>query len=140
MGIKEKVQEDRMAAMRSRDGERKGLLDYILGEIQKAEKDPHAKGDHGTAVIQAYVKAQRENIKEFTDSRPEEAARLQKEVDLLMEYMPKQMTEEEIRSAISELMASGVAGRGPIMAALKQKYGAALDGKRASEIAAEMGA
>lgn len=129
MSIKERIQKDRIAALKSGDRELKGLLDYILGELQKAEKDPSAKGDRDTAVIQAYIKSQRDNIKEYSVSKPEEAQRLQKEIDTLMTYLPTQLTDDEIRAEIKTLIEQGTTSRGLIMAALKQKHGAALDGR-----------
>lgn len=138
MSIKDQIQKDRIAALKAGEKERKGLLDYILGEIQKAEKDPNPKGDPGTAVIQAYVKSQREMATEFAESRPEETVRIKRELDILMAYMPRVLTDDEVRAEIQELTSQGVSGKGPIMAALKAKHGAALDGKRAAELAGEV--
>lgn len=138
MSIKEQIQKDRISALKAGEKERKALLDYILGEIQKAEKDPHAKGDPAIAMIQAYLKSQREMAKEFAESRPEETARIQREVEILSQYMPRQLSDDEVRQEIRILVDQGVTGKGPIMAALKQKHGAALDGKRAAELAGEM--
>ena len=140
MSIKETIQQDRIAALKAGNRELKGLLDYILGEIQKAEKAPNAKGDHETAVITAYIKSQRDNITEYTTSKPEEAERLQREIDTLLKYLPKQLTDDEIRAEIKALIEQGTTSRGMIMAALKQKHGAAIDGRRASELAAELAA
>lgn len=138
MSIKEQIQKDRIGALKSGDRELKGLLDYILGEIQKSEKDPSAKGDKEAAVITAYIKSQRDMMKEYASTKPEEAARIEREINSLMAYLPKQLTDDEIRSEITALMEQGTTARGLIMAALKQKHGAALDGRRANEIAAEM--
>jgi len=138
MSIKEQIQKDRIAALKSGDRDLKGLLDYILGEIQKSEKDPNAKADNATAVIQAYIKSQRDMVTEFKESRPEEATRIHKEIDILMNYMPRQLSEEEMRAEISELIAAGTTNKGQIMAAMKQKHGAAIDGRKAAEIAGEL--
>lgn len=139
MDIKAQIQKDRIEAMRSRDADKKGVLDYILGEIQKKEKDPSAKGDVAVASIAAYMKSLREFIEQHGASRPEEAAKYQKEIELLSVYLPKQLSDEEIRSAVSEIQTAGENRKGMIMKALKEKHGAALDGRRATALLDEMG-
>ena len=55
-----------------------------------------------------------------------------------MVYLPRQLSDDEIRAEIRDLIAAGTTAKGMIMAALKQKHGAALDGRRASELAGEL--
>jgi uncharacterized protein YqeY len=139
MDIKAQIQKDRIEAMKARDADRKGVLDYILGEIQKKEKDPSAKGDVGVASIVAYVKSLREFIDQHGSGRPDEAAKYQKEIEILSAYLPKQLSDDEIRAAVSQLQAGGESRKGMIMKALKEKHGAALDGRRATALLDEMG-
>ncbi len=136
--IIERIAADRMVAMKARNAERKETLDYILGELQKAEKAPSAKGDTATPVIKAYVKSLKDFIIQHGEVRPVEAAKYQKEIDILLDYLPRQLTDEEVRAEVSIIMASGVATKGLVMAELKKRHGAALDGRRAAEIAGEM--
>lgn len=140
MSVREQVQKDRMEAMRAGDSDRKAVLDYILGELQKAEKDPSAaaKGDRGVAIIQAYVKSLKDFIKQHGKARPAEAVRYQNEINILMEYLPRQLSDDEIRAEVRSLLDAGVTAKGLIMGELKKKHGAALDGRRAAEIAGEM--
>lgn len=139
MDIKAEIQKDRIAAMKAGDSERKGVLDYILGEIQKKEKDPNPKADIGTSVITAYLKSLREFIEQYGTARPDEAARYQREIEILSNYLPKQLSDEEIRAEAAAIQASGETRRGMIMKALKEKHGAALDGRRANQLLEEMG-
>ncbi len=136
--IIDRIAADRIAAMKARDAERKQTLDYILGELQKAEKAPSAKGDTATPVLKAYVKSLKDFIAQHGEQRPVEAARYQKEIDILMDYLPRQLSDEEVRTEISAIMAAGVATKGLVMAELKKRHGAALDGRRAADIAGEM--
>lgn len=140
MSVKEQVQKDRIAAMKSGDSDRKAVLDYILGELQKAEKDPSAaaKGDRSIAIIQAYVKSLKDFIQQHGVARPEEATRYQNEINILMDYLPRQLSDDEIRAEIKGLLEAGVTAKGLIMGELKKKHGAALDGRRAAELAGEM--
>lgn len=139
MDIKAQIQKDRIDAMRSREADKKAVLDYILGEIQKKEKDPSAKGDVAVASIAAYLKSLREFIDQHGASRPDEATKYQREIGILSAYLPKQLTDDEIRTAVSEIQATGESRKGMIMKALKEKHGAALDGRRATALLDEMG-
>lgn len=136
--IIERIAADRIAAMKARDAERKEALDYIMGELQKAEKAPSAKGDTATPVIKAYVKSLKDFIAQHGEARPVEAAKYQKEIDTLMDYLPRQLTDEEVRAEVKAIIAAGVTTKGLVMAELKKRHGAALDGRRAAEIAGEM--
>lgn len=136
--IKEQIQKDRIAAMKARDSARKDVLDYILGELQKSEKDPSAKGDKATAVIKAYVKSLKDFIDQHGTARPQEAQKYQGEIDILMAYLPRQLSDDEVRAEVKAIMEAGVTAKGLIMAELKKRHGAALDGRKAAEIAGEM--
>lgn len=139
MDIKSQIQKDRIEALRNKQPERKATLDYILGEIQKKEKDLSSKGDIAVAVISAYLKSLREFIETHGEARPEEARKYQAEIDFLEPYLPKQLSDEEIRAEVQQLLDDGVEPRkGMIMKALKEKHGAALDGRRATAILDEM--
>lgn len=139
MDIKAQIQKDRIEALKAGQPERKATLDYILGEIQKKEKDPSAKGDFAAAVISAYIKSLREFIEQHSASHPAQAEKFRAEISLLEAYLPKQLTEDELRAEIGAMAAAGEARKGTIMKALKEKHGAAADGKRAAAILDEMG-
>lgn len=139
MTVKERIQQDRIAALRAGEGTRKATLDYILGEIQKKEKDPAAKGDLGTAVIQAYLKSLREYLNQHREADPVRAAQYDAEIALLTAYLPAQLSADEIRAEAEVLIAAGTTKKGLIMKALKEKHGAALDGQLAAALLTEMG-
>lgn len=139
MDIKAQIQKDRLEAMKARESDKKAVLDYILGEIQRKEKDPGAKGDIAVSSISAYLKSLREFIEQHGVTRPEEATKYQREIEILGAYLPKQLSDDEIRAAVSEIQGTGESRKGMIMKALKEKHGAALDGKRATALLDEMG-
>lgn len=139
MDIKTQIQKDRIEALKLGQTQRKATLDYILGEIQKKEKDPNAKGDVAVAVIKAYIKSLREFIDAHRSERPEVCRQYEEEIELLTNYLPRQLSEAELRAEIEALRSSGVEKKGLIIKALKEKHGAAVDGKLASEILDSMG-
>lgn len=135
--IRQRIEKDRIAALRAGDSERKAVLDYILGELQKADKAASAKADAPVAVIKAYVKSLKDFIEQHGESRPEEAAKYEREIAVLMDYLPRQLSDDEVRAEVRALVDAGVSAKGQIMAELKKRHGAALDGRRAAEIAGE---
>ena len=59
------------------------------------------------------------------------------EAKILSGYLPAEVSAEELRAAIAEAIAGGAAQMGPLMKALRDQFGARLDGKVASELARE---
>lgn len=139
MSLKEQIQKDRIAAMKNRDSLRKNVLDYILGQVQTREKDPKESGDITTAVIVAYLKSLKDFIEQHGETRKEQADAYRAEISVLEEYLPKQLTVEDIKAEVNVLQDSGVTVKGLIMKNLKEKFGAALDGRLAAKTLDEMG-
>ena len=65
----------------------------------------------------------------------EALATAQAEKKILEGYLPKMATEDEIKAEVAALKAAGAANIGSIMKGLKDKFGSALDGKLASQLA-----
>lgn len=140
MDIKAQIQQDRIAALKGGRSDEKATLDYVLGEIQKKEKDPAAKGDLATSVITAYLKSLRDFIDQHGGDRPEQAAQYRAEIDLLSRYLPRQLSDDEIRAEADAIRSStGEDRKGMVMKTLKEKHGAALDGRRAMQLLDTMG-
>jgi uncharacterized protein len=139
MDIKAQIQKDRIAALKAGEAEKKATLDYILGEIQKKEKDPAAKGDFATAVIVAYLKSLREFNDQHGAERPAQAEQYRREIAMLEAYLPRQLSGDEIRAAAKVLVDAGETRKGMVMKALKEQHGAALDGRRAMAVLEDLG-
>jgi uncharacterized protein len=56
------------------------------------------------------------------------------ELKIIESYLPAGIGEDELRASVKEALAGGVTQIGPLMKALRDKFGARLDGKMASEI------
>lgn len=139
MDIKAQIQKDRIEALKAGQAERKATLDYVLGEIQKKEKDPSAKGDVATPIITAYLKSLRDFIEQHGGEKADQAAKYQAEIELLTAYLPKQLTDDEIRAEAEAIRATGEERKGMVMKALKEKHGAALEGRHAMSVLDQMG-
>ena len=96
-------------AMRAKDKERLGTIRLVLSEIKKVEVDERIDPDDAriTSIMDKMVKQRRESIKQFTEGgRDELAAKEQSEIDVIQQFLPQQLTEDEISAIVKEAVAS----------------------------------
>jgi uncharacterized protein YqeY len=144
MSLREQLEADVKAAMRSGDTTARDTLRMVLATLKGAEIDSGTESTEAEvqAVLVKAVKTRRESIDQFEQGDREDLAAIERaQVEVLERYLPKQLSEDEARAAvaaaIAELGASSKADLGPVMKALRAKHGSALDGKLASRLAAE---
>ncbi len=95
------------------------------------------------AILQKMVKQRRDSIGHYeVGGRLELAAQEAEEIDIIHEYLPRQMDAAEVRAAasqaIAELGAGGLKDMGRTMAALKQRYAGQMDFAKASSMVKEL--
>lgn len=129
--MKDRIKKDRIEAMKSRDAVRKNLLDYILGQIETKEKSQNAKGDIAIAVIKSYVSSVTEVMNSGNVS-DEYKTQVERELQILSSYLPKEVSEEEVKAVIQSAVTAGANKKGIIMKAITEKFGAAADMKKAA--------
>lgn len=144
MSLRERLEADVKAAMRSGDTTARDTLRMVLATLKGAEIDSGrpSSDDEVQAVLVKAVKTRRESIDQFERGGREDLAAVERaQVEVLERYLPKQLSEDEARAAVAEVIAelgaSSKADLGPVMKALRAKHGSALDGKLASRLAAE---
>src|ERR1700730_12316566 len=138
--MKDKLQTAFKAAMKSGDKLRMLALLGVLSEFSRLEKD--VRRDPNDAEILQIIKrerAKREESLEFARkaSRQDLIDQNETEAKILELYLPAAASADEVRAEIAAAIASGAAQMGPVMKALRDKFGAGLDGKMASELAKE---
>ena len=138
--MKRKIQDDLKAAMKSGDKLRMMALRGVLSEISRLEKD--VRRDPNDAEILQIIKrerAKREESLEFARqaARQDLIEQNETEARILESYLPAAASADEVRAEIAAAIAAGASQIGPIMKALRDKFGAGLDGKTASELAKE---
>lgn len=138
--MKQKLQEQLRAAMKSGDKTRTMVLRGVLAEISRyeVEKDVRREADEAAVVqILKREKARREEALEFAKkgARQDLVEQNEAEIKVIDGYLPAAVSPEEVNAEIESAIASGAAQIGPIMKALRDKFGARLDGKMASELA-----
>ncbi len=146
MTLKEKVQQDFIAAMKAHEEIKKGTLSMLKAAIMKWEVDGEKKEATDEAVItliQREVKQRRDASEGFRKGGNEEMAlKEEAEMKVLMEYLPAQMSEEEVKAIVSEtLSAAGITSKaemgkamGLVMGKLKGKADGGVINRAVGEI------
>ena len=116
------------AAMKARDKPRLGTIRLIQAEFKRIEVDERIDIDDARAltILDKMVKQRRDSATQYRDADREElAAQEDLEIAVIQEFLPEQLGEAEIASAIDEALvsidATGMAAMGPLMAVLKPK-------------------
>lgn len=141
---KQKLQEELKQSMLARDELKTSVLRMLLSainyyEIQKGGARYEATEEDILNVVQTQAKQRRDSIESFKQAgRNELAEKEEKELQILSNYMPAQMGEEEItklvKEAISEVNATTQQDMGKVMAALMPKVKGKADGNIVSGI------
>ena len=134
MSLKERITEDMKSAMRAAQKERLGTVRMILAGIKQREVDERVTLDDSQvlAVIDKMVKQRNESIAQFeTGGRADLVAKEKAEIALLQEYLPTQLSPDEIEALISAAIAkTGAASlkdMGKVMGALKSELAGRAD-------------
>ena len=145
MSLKERLADDLKSAMKNKDVIRKNVVQMVRAAVLQVEKDNKVTlDDEGVLdVIAKQMKQRRDSLPDYEKSgRDDLIAELKAEMDVLTEYLPKQMTREEIYAVVEEAVkatgASSMKDMGKIMAAVMPKPKGRADGRVINEIAKEL--
>jgi hypothetical protein len=139
MSIKEQLQDALKEAMRSKDDVRKRTIRMTLSAIKLAEVDKgELDKDAELAIVQREIKLRQETIEDARRSGHEEMIEEnQAEIAILMEYLPKQLSPEELEemanTAIEEVGATSMREMGQVMKVLVPRLGGRATGQQASQ-------
>mgnify|MGYP001549261714 CR=1 FL=1 len=122
------------AAMKAKEKERLGTIRLIQAEFKRIEVDERIEVDdaRALAVLDKMVKQRRDSAQQYSDAgRSELAEKENAEIAVLQEFMPQQLSEDEIIALIDEAIsasgASGMQAMGPVMGQLKPKLAGRAD-------------
>lgn len=145
MSLKEKLLEDLKVAMRDKDIIGKNTIQMTRAAVLQIEKDNRITLDDDgiIEVIAKEVKKRRDSLPEYEKSgRQDLVDNLKTEIDVLLKYLPQQLTEEElaeiVKQAIQETKANSARDIGKIMQAVLPKIKGRADGKQVNQIARKM--
>ncbi len=135
------IKADTVTALKAGDKAKVGTLRLMSAAVQTAEIEGGAgkviTDADVLAVLTKMVKQRRDSIDQFTTGgRPELAAKEAEEIAVIELYLPKQMGEADLKSAISaaiaEAGATSAKDMGKVMAVLKSKHAGVMDFGKAS--------
>jgi uncharacterized protein YqeY len=145
MSLKQRLQDDLKRAMRQKDEVRKRTLRMALAEIKNREIEVRGELNDAdvAAILQKEVKQRREMLEELVGAdRPDLVTREYAELDVLAEYMPKQLGRDEIaeiaRQVIADLNAEGPRQMGHVMRTLMAQLKGQADGKLVNQVVREL--
>jgi uncharacterized protein YqeY len=139
MSLLERLQADTATALKAGERERVDALRLVTSELQKAAKEG---GDDETAVLQRERKRRLEAAEAYREAgRDDLAAGEQREAKLIEDYMPEQISDEELHAivgdAVAESGASSPQEMGKVMSLVMPKVKGRADGKRVSAVVKE---
>ncbi len=146
MTLKEQLAEDMKAAMKAHEKEELATIRMIRSAVRQAEIDGGHKeldDEEVIAILAKELKQRKDSMEEFQKGGREDlVAKTQAEIDVLMKYMPAQLTEEEVRALVKEAVektgASTPKDMGKVMGALMPKVKGKADGKLVNRLVKEM--
>ncbi|HCX65695.1 MAG TPA: aspartyl-tRNA amidotransferase, partial [Eubacteriaceae bacterium] len=128
MTIKEQLMADLKLAMKEKNALKKSTVTMVRAAILQQEKDNKTtlEDDEVLSIISKQVKQRKDSLEEFKNAQREDLVeQTQKELDILMEYLPRQLNEEEIRQivneSITEVGATSMKDMGKIMSSVMPK-------------------
>jgi uncharacterized protein YqeY len=145
MTLAQKIRTDLEQSIRKEDKRRSLVLRSVLASIRNAEiaqqKDLDDSGI--LVVIDKEAKMRRESIEAFEKgNRPDLVANEKAELEILLEYLPEQLSREEIaaaaRKVISELGATSQKDKGKVMSQLMPQLRGRAQGQEVSDVVSEL--
>lgn len=140
----ETLHSDMVAAMKAHDKARKGVISTLIADVKKAAIDAGSREDIPEALVDQVILKSKKTAREQLDSCPDERAELKAEYqynyDVICEYAPKMMSDDEIRQFLKDNFAEVLAtkNKGAIMKAIMPALKGKADGKAINAIVAEL--
>ena len=144
MSLIERIEDELKEAMRARDQDRTGVLRLTLSSLRAAEKEVQRplKEDEELHVLQRERKRRAEAAEAFRSAgREEQAAKEERELAVIEEFMPEPVGEDELEriidDAIAETGATSLRDLGRVMADVMPQVAGRADGSVVSQLVRE---
>ncbi|RLC72436.1 MAG: GatB/YqeY domain-containing protein [Chloroflexi bacterium] len=145
MTLQERLTADLKQALKTGDTTRRSVIRMIIAGIKNAEIAKSAPLDDAGVmdVLAKQAKQHRESIAEFSKgNRQDLVAKEEAELAIILEYLPKQMSREEIaaaaRQVIEQVGARGPGDKGKVMSQLMSQLKGKADGREVSDVVSEL--
>ena len=141
MSLKEKLQEDLKSSMKNKDTVKKSVITLIRAGIKQYEVDNRTELDDDgiITIISKQLKQRNDSLVEFEKAgRDDLIEETKSEIQVLEEYLPQQLSEEELEQivieTIAEVGATSMKDMGKIMSTIKPKTAGRADGRKINEL------
>ena len=139
--LKEKLLEDLKNSMKEKNTVRKNVVQMIRAVILQVEKDKgiEVTDEQIIEIMAKEAKKRKDSLDDYQKGGREDLVKqIEEEIAIISEYLPKQLSKEEVaeivKEVIAEVGATSIKDMGKVMKAAKEKIGAASDGKTINEI------
>ncbi len=139
--LKEKLLEDLKNSMKDKNIIRKNVVQMVRASILQVEKDKQIELDDNKIieVIAKEAKKRKDSLADYEKAGREDLiSQIKEEISILEEYLPKQLSAEELEAKVKEIIeevgATSMKDMGNVMKAAKEKIGAAADGRAINEM------
>lgn len=148
--LRDKINDDIKTAMKSGDAARTSALRMINAAIKQKDIDTRSETNKEPindaailSLLQSMIKQRRESIAMYEQgNRPELAAKEQEEIKVIENFLPAQVSADEARKIITDIITStgaqGVKDMGKVMGAVKDKLSGQFDTAEASKLVKEL--
>ncbi len=142
VSIKEDIQKHIKSAMKEKDSVKLGVLRMVFSQIRKGEIDERKEFSDVDVlrVIKRGIKSREESVIMYKKGGRDDLARKERaEVDILKDYLPAQLSIEEIERIVEQIIQdkqlSSLKDIGVVMREVMNKYASQVDGKTVQEVA-----
>jgi len=145
VGLSDRIQQEMVLATKARDKERLSALRMIRSALQnrQIEKRGELTDQEVIGVLTSLVKKSKESIEQFQKgNRPDLVEKEEKELQVILSFMPQQMSQEELRAElkkiIEELGAKGSKDLGAVMKSAMERLKGRAEGRLVNQVAKEL--
>jgi uncharacterized protein len=146
MALKDRFSASLKAAMKARDPKRLGAIRLMMAAVQQQEianRNENLSDEEIVAVLARMVKQREESAAAYEQgNRPELAQAERDEIAVIREFMPRQLSDDKIRTAVNDALTStgarSIKDMGKVMGALKASHAGKMDFAKAGALVKEL--
>ena len=139
--LKEKLLEDLKNSMKDKNIVRKNVIQMVRAAILQVEKDKQIvlEDNQIIEIIAKESKKRKDSLRDYEKSGREDLINeIKEEIEIIAEYLPKQLSIEEVEAIVKEVIeeegVTSMKDMGKVMKAAKEKIGPASDGRTINEV------
>ncbi len=143
--LKEKLLQDLKESMKEKNVTRKNVIQMARASILQVEKDKQIEvtDEQIVEIIAKEDKKRKDSIPDYEKSgRTDLLSQIKEEIAILEEYLPEQLSQEQIEEQVSKIIeeigATSIKDMGKVMKTAKERLGASADGKAINDAAKKL--